>query len=648
MKFINLKETPESSHTLLIELAWFLFYKYYKKNLILKKASEKQEFFFISLAGTILKLNIVYERQSLTLEDYLIYLFKLKIMHEKEILQKCRMLNSFYADIDGENLHIFINKNPHFNYEKLKEKARNEIINLGFKFEDLQENSNLISSVDNYLKIFKISRNLKEFSNGIKATPRFYIGRYEKAGYITKGMAIGSLNEQFSNDNSTYICTNNCDVVYLNKEESKPKLTKLYNLILDKKKKILSKIKNQYYIFSRISNSDFYEQLLPHFEFKQYHKGDKIFMQDSIYEGIYLLQHGQINIYLTSSVNKIGNYILNIKNTLKGFKDYILENKKNNNIKEDEEPITPKIENDTINLSLEKSIALNEVKKFDILTIPQYSIFGTNELYDYKTGLYFFSAECQSKEAIVYFLPKNIVYSLLSKEKPIYIALADMVQFKVNDIIGKLKYHIEFFESVMNKKNKSRQKVKENNTLSNTINNFLNNSLSNSIDKKDIKFNSLMNTFSIIRRNKIKEIIASNKRIVNSCDFPNINDEKSKTIKNNKNRKYNLTEKYINSFPLKNNKYHKPIKSFNDKVILNKLKKTKLYQTPINLYNNKKGQSLGPLFLSCGKKDNYINRNNFNLNLPKNFPFSIQNSFYNSTSLTKEKEGDFKNSIIIK
>lgn len=647
MKFINLKETPESSHALLIELAWLLFYKYYKKNLILKKATEKKEFFYISLAGKILKLNIVYERHSLTLEDYLIYLFKLKIMHEKEILKKCRMLNSFYADIDGENLHKFINKNPHFNYEKLKEKARNEIINLGFKFEDLQENSqNIISSVDNYLQIFKISRNIKTFSNGIKATPKFYIGRYEKAGYITKGMAIGSLTEQFSSDNSTYICTNNCDIVYLNKEESKSKLTKLYNLILDKKRKILSKIKNHYYILSRISNSVFYEELLPHFEYKQYHQGDKIFMQGSIYDGIYLLQHGQVNIYLTSSVNQIGNYILNVKNTLQGFKDYILGNKKNSNKKEDEEPIVPKIMNDTINLSIEKSIALNEVKKFDILTIPQYSIFGTNELYDYKNSLYFFSAECQSKEAIVYFLPKNIFYSLLIKEKPIYIALADMVQFKVNDIIGKLKYHIKFFESVMNKK--SRQKYKENNTLNNTINNFLNSSLNNSIDKKDIKFNSFMNTFNIIRRNKINETIASNKRIGNSADFPKIYDEKNQTIKKSKERKYYLTEKFINSFPLKNSKYHKPIKSFNDRVIFNKLKKIKLFPTPINLYNNKKVPSLGTLFLSCGKKNNYIQRNNANLNLPKNFPFSVQNSYYNSTSLSKEKEGDFKNSIIIK
>ena len=38
--FINLKENAESSHKLLIELTWVLFYKYYKKNVIIKKAQE--------------------------------------------------------------------------------------------------------------------------------------------------------------------------------------------------------------------------------------------------------------------------------------------------------------------------------------------------------------------------------------------------------------------------------------------------------------------------------------------------------------------------------------------------------------------------------------------------------------------------------
>ena len=151
MKFINLKETNESSHKLLIELAWVLFYKYYKKNVILKKAAEKEEFFFISIGGKILKLNIVFERETITLEDYLIYLFKMKLIHEKEILKQCRILNNFYADIDGDNLRKFCDNNPYYNYDKLKEIAKNEIMDLGFKLEDFQEDVlNKVNSIENF------------------------------------------------------------------------------------------------------------------------------------------------------------------------------------------------------------------------------------------------------------------------------------------------------------------------------------------------------------------------------------------------------------------------------------------------------------------------------------------------------------------
>ena len=45
MNFINLKETSESSHKLLIELTWPLFYHYYKQNIMIKKQVKKENFF---------------------------------------------------------------------------------------------------------------------------------------------------------------------------------------------------------------------------------------------------------------------------------------------------------------------------------------------------------------------------------------------------------------------------------------------------------------------------------------------------------------------------------------------------------------------------------------------------------------------------
>jgi hypothetical protein len=263
--FINLKETPESSHKLFIELTWILFYKYYKKNMILKKAAEEQEFFYILLGGKIIKLNIIYERQSLTLEEYLIYLFKMKLIREKEILNKCRMLNNFYADIDGDNLYNFCKDNPQFNFEQLREIAKNEITDLGFRIEDFQENNKIyIYSIQNYLKIASIKKNKRIETEGLKATPKLYLGRYVIAGYITKGQAIGNLTKELFNDNSTYICIDNCDIAYINKKKSA--LERLCKLVIEKKIKILSEFKRDFFILSKISDKFYYNEIVPHFE----------------------------------------------------------------------------------------------------------------------------------------------------------------------------------------------------------------------------------------------------------------------------------------------------------------------------------------------------------------------------------------------
>ena len=425
--FINLKENAESSHKLLIELTWVLFYKYYKKNAIIKKAQEGEEFFNILLGGKILKLNIIYEREYLTLEEYLIYIFKMKFLHEKEILKKCRLLNSFYADIDADNLHKFFKENPQFNYEKLKEIAKRDIINLGFNIEDFQEKKIYINSIDNYLKIPTFKKHIKLFTDGIKATPKLYVGRYVKTGYITKGQTIGNLTKDLNTDSSTYICIDNCDIAFVNKKNSN--LKNLYKLILEKKVRILSEFKKDFFLFNKMTDKVFYNDVIPYFEYKQFHQGEKIFVQNSLYEGIYLIQKGEVNIYLNSTINDLGNYIPNIKNSLCGLKEYIskLDINKGNNQNE-EILIKPKIIHDKNNLTKEKSEILNEINKYDILKIPEYSIFGTNELYDYKNELYYFSAECISKEAIIYFLPKKYFYSILTKEKPIYLALMEMVE----------------------------------------------------------------------------------------------------------------------------------------------------------------------------------------------------------------------------
>ena len=621
-KFINLKETPESSHKLLIEFTWVLFYKYLKKNIILKRASENEEFFYVLLGGKILRLNIIYEKESVTIEEYLIYLFKLKIIHEKEILHKCRLLNNFYADIDGENLQSFCKENPQFNYEKLREMAKSEIINLGFRIEDFQEEKINIHSVEDYMKILSVKSHIRLFNNGIKATPRLYIGKYVKSGYILKGQSIGNLTKELLSDNSTYISIENCDIGFINKKQSNLKI--LCKLIVDKKIRILTEFKKDFFIFNKITDNIFNNEIVPHFEYKQFHQGEKIFIQGSLYEGIYLIEKGEVNIYLNSSVNDIGNYISKIKYSLCGFKEYIsiLNMKKKN--PNDEILVKPKIIDEKTSLTKEKRDILNEINKYDIITIPEYSIFGTNELYDYKTGLYYFSAECISKETIVYFLPKKYFYSLLIKEKPILLSLMGVVESKAKYIIGKLKYHIKCFESVINKKNKKFQSNKFNTLNLNEINCNVIKSI------KDLRKNNLA----------ITENIINNKKCENSFELPVVKDSKF-TL----NKESNIFGQTISSFQLKN-KYHKSIR---EKDVFSNYKKINLNMihrpSPLLAIYNKKGKSFDGKYIIKEEKNKI--KKKFKISLPNNFPFNVQNSFYNLTLYPKEKFNVLKNNIII-
>ena len=609
MNLINLKETAESSHKLLIELTWLLFYQYYKKNIMFNKAAEKGEYFSILLKGKILKLDMVFKREYLTVEEYLIYLFKMKLTREKEILKKCRILNSFYADIDGENLTKFIKENPQFNYDKLKEIAKNEIIKLGFRLEDFQEGrkKKIISSIDNYLKITEIKRNTKEINN-ILATPKFYIGSYQKAGYITKGMAIGNLTQELTIDNSTYITYDNCDIVYINKKTSK--INKLFELMEQKKYRVLSELKNSFFIFKRITEKGFLTQVIPYFQYKLFHKGDKIFVQDSLYEGIYFIKSGKLNLYLNSSILDISIYISNIKTSLENFKNFISNMELfQNPIPSDSEMLKSKA------IIPADKIHLYNIKKYDLFNIHEFSIFGTNELYNYKTGLYYFSAECISKDAIIYFLPKKYFYSLLLKENPVCSAVAEIVESKAKFIIEKLKSIIKWYEVNKLKENiESKEEIKEKNfTLFNQYKNSnkifkRNNNLIHPGLKLFTKDDEKTFEFPVL----IKDTFNLNKITFNET-LNEINKERNKSIRekimDNSYKKFiaKTINNFYNAHTKKNINKRTRNRTFEDKLYLNKTKT--------------------------------VFQKNIKLKLPLNFPFNVQNEF---PSIVKNKKYNIK------
>ena len=56
--FICLKEEEEGSINLLMEVAWILFYQFSKKYSIIRRAGEKQDFFYLVLNGSVIELHV--------------------------------------------------------------------------------------------------------------------------------------------------------------------------------------------------------------------------------------------------------------------------------------------------------------------------------------------------------------------------------------------------------------------------------------------------------------------------------------------------------------------------------------------------------------------------------------------------------------
>ena len=609
--FISLKETKQTTDLLINKLAWVLNRKKYQPNAIIKRAGERKNFFYLVLDGNILKLDIVIYRENLSLEEYLIYLIKMELINETEIINKCRILNKKFVEIKENSIKNFCKKNNINNYENLKKKAINELNNLGlyinenFEEEELNNDNINFKSIDNYLKIFLIKINPKRQHEQEKAYFNFYLPKYEKNIKLLNGYFFGNFLKNEIKENSTYISENLSNIGVLNKDLHYN--DELYEPINSKKKKIFKELKKNFFIFHHIKEEVFLNNYAPFMVYKKYFKGEKIFLQNSCYEGIFLVQNGEIKITIDISLDDMYNLITYLTFALNGFKDYVSGFTSKDYINDQIKQQNQKIENhhtldyETLKLYIEK-------KNYLLLLIKDFNILGTNESYDHQTGIYNFNAECISDEALVYFLPKENLNTILNKEKAVYNSLIQLVEFRIKDIIWKIKNYIKILENKINKFKAKRIKIKQ--KLYSMTDNNKNNINFNK--EKEIKTKSLKNMSNIYNRNDLNYFSKTN--FIKSIRYKNlflsqgINDDIIYTYRNKKNKyKYNL-----NSTPI-------IPKLTNEKNRINEFNNTKLNK---NSYSQ--------------SKKSIIN------SFPDNFPYLIVDSFVKRKFLKDNKDNILK------
>ena len=111
-EYIKFKEDNNNNISKIIfELAWISFYQYKKRLTFIKKANEEINNFYLIFNGNIRKLSLTFKKEKISIEEYILYMIKMKLLQEKQILFKCNKLNNAYVDLDLNNFKLYFLEN---------------------------------------------------------------------------------------------------------------------------------------------------------------------------------------------------------------------------------------------------------------------------------------------------------------------------------------------------------------------------------------------------------------------------------------------------------------------------------------------------------------------------------------------------------
>ena len=96
--------------------------------------------------------------------------------------------------------------------------------------------------------------------------------------------------------------------------------------------------------------------------------------------------------------------------------------------------------------------AYKGVKHIYVSNLSNGEILGLNEFYDYQTEINYFTAECKSDSAIVFFLPKKVFLDIRNRNNLIFKRCAQLVELRVKFFSGALmNYKVNFLRETKRK-----------------------------------------------------------------------------------------------------------------------------------------------------------------------------------------------------
>ena len=143
------------------------------------------------ISGKIAVLTLVITHECLTEEEYLIFLLKMFLLKESEIIRICLKYNKKILNVNNENIEKYCLSEYQFKYKELKLIALHELSKYNFHIEN---HHNQIPNLENYISVTKIqTENKKGEEKQFKKY--FWIPHYEKIAEFKRGRNIGDLSK---------------------------------------------------------------------------------------------------------------------------------------------------------------------------------------------------------------------------------------------------------------------------------------------------------------------------------------------------------------------------------------------------------------------------------------------------------------------
>ena len=560
----NLKKLPElkryvnennkdNESKIFFELGKYLKYSKYQKGQFIKHCYDSDNFFFMIFSGNIAKIDIKYNRVYLTFKEYLKHLIKLKILGENYVYQKCLKRNKKIFPFD-EKIDVLSTKDINIeHYDDLIIKIKNDINNSTWFTE-----TNETNKISDFIELYnpKLSSDKLSFFGKESKYPAFMpIYIFDKIlkplsfiGQLTKPKGIKVL--------SSYVCLSSSSIFYINKNEIDI-TNNLYTLFQRRvSEEVIKKIFEGHFLFQDTDTNFLSKNYSKYFYVKNYIKGQKLMQQNTPNEGIFFINKGKFQLKTRRTLHELDELkfkvmqSLNLDNKKNLTNMETVSNKNYENIFEGLNPF--QIEK----LTKERDIIFNTFKSSDVV--------GLKDLYDTKTNLNNFTVECISEEGEVYFLPKEIITSMITNDK-INSNIDELVEKKCLGLLREINSNKKKIENSIRS---ISNRYKDKNNL------FY---LRKNVDKLKMK------NFNSISLTKKSFDYSYNSNFNNLNTFSNINHSNNYIYKNRDNSlKYKILNNYnktsrITGTRIQSTKFSSYTNSLNSPININKSESNNIY-----------------------------------------------------------------------